>query len=127
MSPMLQRETVKICYAHWILEVPWIRKMSHSCLVQVVFKMQQLIYIPREFIPDLRLTSFVELGTVMVGGRILRRGDCWGMDMTMEGPMRRHESGHALNFVSTLGLWKRCLEEVLDDFPEDAWMVKRVS
>jgi hypothetical protein len=115
MSPMLQRETVKIVFDTWITKVPWIRKMSHSCLVELVFKMKQLIYIPHEFIPDLRLTSFVEQGTAMISGHILHKGDCWGMDMTLDGPLRKHETGHALTFLLTLGLWKHGLEEVLQE------------
>merc|ERR1712139_78056 len=32
-----------------------------------------------------------------------------------------------MNFVATLGLHYRRLVEVLEDFPDDAWMVRRVS
>lgn len=127
MSPMLQRSVVQCIYAEWIEDVPWIQNMSGPCLVRVVLRMENFLYIPGEIIPDARMTSFVHLGSLFIGGRILTKGDSWGVDMTLEGQMRRRESGFAMNFVSTLGLTNRHLVDVLEDFPEDAWTVKRVS
>lgn len=127
MSPMLQRHVVQGIYAEWIEDIPWVASMSGPCLVRVVLRMQNFLYIPGEVIPDARMTQFVHLGSLFIGGRILGKGDCWAVDMTMEGSMRRAESGFAMNFVSTLGLTFRNLIDVLEDFPEDAWRVKRVS
>jgi len=127
MSPMLQRHVVQGIYAEWIEDIPWVSSMSGPCLVRVVLRMQNFLYIPGEVIPDARMTQFVHLGSLFIGGKILSKGDCWGVDMTMEGAMRRAESGFAMNFVSTLGLTFRSLIDVLEDFPEDAWRVKRVS
>merc|ERR1719424_271673 len=124
---MLQRSVVQCIYAEWIEDVPWIQNMSGPCLVRVVLRMENFLYIPGEIIPDARMTSFVHLGSLFIGGRVLVKGDSWGVDMTLEGYMRRRESGFAMNFVSTLGLTMRHLTDVLEDHPEDAWMVKRVS
>lgn len=127
MSPMLQRRAVQIVYEEWIEDVPWIQKMTGQCLVQVVIKMVNCLYIPGEVIPDSRMASFIHLGSLFMGGRMLMKGDCWGIDMTLQGYMRKRESGFALNYVSSLGLTYRALMDVLEDFPDDAWMVKRVS
>merc|ERR1719162_1008359 len=118
---MLQRSVVAGIYADWIEDVPWIHQMSGPCLVRVVLRMENFLYVPGECIPDSRRTSFVQIGSVFVGGRVLMRGDSWGIDMTLEGNTRRRESGFAMNFVSTLGLTNRHLTDVLEDFPEDAW------
>lgn len=47
--------------------------------------------------------------------------------MTMDGPMRRRCTGVCLTFAGTLAVSRLNLERVLDDFPDDAWMVKRVT
>lgn len=127
MSPMLQRNVVQAIYAEWIEDVPWIAAMSGPCLVRVVLRMQNFLYIPGEIIPDSRMTQFVHMGSLFIGGRIMSKGDSWGVDMTMEGNQRRRENGFSMNFVSTLGLTYRHLIDVLEDFPNDAWMVKRAS
>lgn len=127
MSPMLQTAVVKTIYAHWIADVPWIRGMSDGCMISIVSKLQQTIFIPREAVACQRVLRFVELGSVLIAGRFLRKGDSWGIDMMLEGPMRRLEAGFTLCLVSVLALGKRNLELVLDDFPDDAWMVRKVS
>merc|ERR1719379_1473150 len=77
MSPMLQRHVVAEIYKDWIEDVPWIQSMSGPCLVRVVLRMENFLYIPGEIIPDVRMTSFVHLGTLFMGGRILVKGDSW--------------------------------------------------
>merc|ERR1711871_730364 len=63
----------------------------------------------------------------MVGGRILRKGDSWGIDMTLEGPWRQRLTGMAKVFSATLCLPHHHLERVLADNPDDAWACKKVS
>jgi hypothetical protein len=124
---MLQQMMVQQMYKDWIEDVPWIEKMSGPCLVQMVLKMKNMLYIPGEVLSDVRMTTFVQTGILFLGGRTLHKGDSWGIDMTLEGYMRRRESGFAMNFVSTLAITYSHLQDVLSEFPDDAWMVKRVS
>merc|ERR1711865_1066771 len=127
MSPMLQREVVQNVYADWIEDVPWIAVVSPFVLVKLILVMNNNLYIPEEFIPDLRQTSFVERGIILVGGRVLRKGDSWGIDMTLHGSWRTRCTGTARVFAATLCLTCHDLEMILADHPDDAWAVKKVS
>merc|ERR1711959_303453 len=82
---------------------------------------------PQEYIPDLRQTSFVERGIIVVGGRVLKKGDSWGIDMTLHGCWRLRVTGIAKVFSATLCLPHHHLDRVLADYPDDAWSCKKVS
>jgi len=125
LSPMLQRDVVATAYSDWIEDVPWISHMTRPCLVQLILVMENFLFVPRESLPETRMTAFVQRGLVMYGGKFLRKGDCWGIDMIVKGGMRKRACGIAMSFVSTLGLSYHHLERVLDQFPEDAWNVKK--
>merc|ERR1712224_1170060 len=89
--------------------------------------MESFLYIPRELIPGLRYTCFVDRGRILYGGRVLHKGDCFGIDMPLDGRWRRQQTGMAANFASTLGISHNSLKAVLLEFDDDAWLVKKAA
>jgi hypothetical protein len=89
--------------------------------------MKNNVYVPEEHIPDFRQTCFVQRGRIWFGGKMLAKGDSWGMDMTLDGHWRLRLTGISKNFSATLSLAYHDLERVLVDYPYDRWQVVRVS
>merc|ERR1719364_174426 len=116
MSPMLQREVTCEVYVSWMEDVLWITPMSKPCLVALIQRMENFLYVPKEKIPDERQTCFVQRGRILYGGRHLVKGDSFGTDMTLDGPMRQHLSGYSINFGSTLSINYHDLHSVLMDY-----------
>jgi len=125
MSPQLQGQTIQIVFKAWIEDIRWFRIISHQCMVRLIFDMDNYLYCPREVIPDSRHISFVQKGLLVFGGKFLRAGDCWGVDMTIDGLTRKKDTGVAKTFVETMSLTHTDLTAVLLEYPGDSWHVKK--
>eukprot|EP00451_Oxyrrhis_marina_P014040 CAMPEP_0204328384 /NCGR_PEP_ID=MMETSP0469-20131031/13317_1 /ASSEMBLY_ACC=CAM_ASM_000384 /TAXON_ID=2969 /ORGANISM="Oxyrrhis marina" /LENGTH=483 /DNA_ID=CAMNT_0051310769 /DNA_START=91 /DNA_END=1542 /DNA_ORIENTATION=+ len=128
MSPMLASEVTRTVYNDWIEDVWWLRNVTNSCVVQLVLRMENTLYIPKEYIPDQRAVCFVMRGLAIWGGHLMRKGDSWGMDVILDaGNLRKAHTGMALTFVETICLRRHQLDMVLAEHPDDKAKIRRAK
>jgi len=120
MSPDLQARVTLEVYQDWVEDVHWFQHISHACLVRLILRMTNLLFIPRETIPSFRAICFVIRGTALLGGHLHHKGDSWGQDCILDNvSLRKNVSGHALTFVEVIRLERSDMDDVLEEFPED--------
>lgn len=119
MSPALQGETALAAHAHWVKRVPFLHGLSQTHIVLMMQKLEIIVYTPKERLDRDRTLFVIKAGVCMRDFRMLRAGDCWGMDMLLENAhLRERKIAISISYLHCLLLSAQDFQCVLHMYPE---------
>ena len=124
LSVVLRRELKSEGYLRLLHRQVWyLARVSDDCLQEITTQLQPMLYAPHEHF-DKPSTMYICLrGIAAHRGRPMRKDAVWGKEFVLaddEGMLPEPTFACALTYVEVLVLQRYQLEQILNEFPEDA-------
>eukprot|EP00929_Paragymnodinium_shiwhaense_P063898 TRINITY_DN31978_c0_g1_i1.p1 TRINITY_DN31978_c0_g1~~TRINITY_DN31978_c0_g1_i1.p1 ORF type:complete len:811 (+),score=112.50 TRINITY_DN31978_c0_g1_i1:340-2433(+) len=121
LSPHLQRELAR-CERHKEILYPvwWARGLPEDVRLELVKAMAPLLFGPQEQVTLRHTMLCIRKGLMAAKGRILSRGDCWGLESVLltSDTLLDQLPPCTLSYLTALNLTKDQLADIAHEFPD---------
>lgn len=125
MSPALQGEVLLHTNAKWLSGVSWLAFEDPRFLTQLILQLQAAVFAPSEVIRSTAL-HIVNSGVAIHGGRLIRHGGVWGVDMLIAAPhLRSRTLVRAITYVEVYYIDRDTVLSIAAGFTDSLERIRR--